>query len=262
MERGVKVEEVKEGCDALLYLDEKRKYLVKVEVGKVFHTHKGFIRLDEVLGKPYGSTLKSSTGAGFVVLKPTLYDYIYKLPRKTQVMYPKDAGFILVRAGIGPGCLVVEGGSGSGILTCVLANYVKPDGKVYSYEVRSDFLSLARKNVERCGLSSYVEFKCKDITKGIDEEGVDAVVLDLANPWDAVLGSWKALKGGGSFVSFSPTINQVEKTVEALKANKFLDVEAFELMLRPFKVKAGETRPVSTFIAHTGYIVFARKRLT
>ncbi|MEM2685399.1 MAG: tRNA (adenine-N1)-methyltransferase [Candidatus Nezhaarchaeales archaeon] len=255
------MEEVKEGCDALLYLDEKRKYLVKVEVGKVFHTHKGFIRLDEVLGKPYGSTIRSSTGVSFAVLKPTLYDYMYKLPRMTQIMYPKDAGFLLVRAGIGPGCIVVEGGSGSGILTCALANYVKPDGKVYSYEIREEFLSLARRNVERSGLSGYVEFKRKDITKGIDEEEVDAVVLDLANPWDAVPVAWKALKGSGSFTSFSPTINQVEKTVDALKANNFLDVETFELILRPLKVKAGETRPVSTFTVHTGYLVFARKGL-
>lgn len=251
---------INKGNDVLLYLDERRKFLVKVE-DRAFHTHKGFIDLSKLVGKPYGTVIKSSLEVPFVALKPIIYDYIHKLSRKTQVLYFKDVALIVLRLGIGPGSRVVEGGTGSGALASALAFYVRPHGKVYSYEVREDVLEVAKRNLARAGVLEYVELKHADLSRGIEEEDVDAVVLDLASPWEVVPHAYKALKGSGGFASFSPTINQVERTVKALREGGFVDVEVVECLLREIKVEEGATRPHSFMVAHTGYIVFARKAL-
>lgn len=248
-----------EGDDVLLYLDAKRRYLVKVTKGREFHTHRGFINLDDLVGKRSGERTVSSLGVEFVALKPTVVDYILKFPRLTQIMYPKDIGLLLMYTGIGPGSRVVEAGVGSGALTTVLAYHVKPSGRIYGYEVEERFLENARKNLMRAYVIEYVELKHKDITTGIDETDVDAVALDLATPWTIVSHAYAALKGGGVFASFSPTVNQVERTVEALNVEGFIDVETIECITRNLKVKSGETRPVTVMIGHTGYLIFARK---
>jgi len=253
-------EVIKRGDDVLLYLDERRKYLVKAE-DKVFHTHKGFVELSSIIGKPYGSVVQSSLSVPFVALKPTIYDYMYRLSRKTQVLYFKDVALIVLRLGLGPGARVVEGGTGSGALTSVLAFFVRPNGRVYSYEVRKDILEVARRNLAKARVLDYVELKHADLSRGIDEVGVDAVVLDLASPWEVIPHAYKALKGSGGFASFSPTINQVERTVAALRKHGFVDIEAVECLLRGFKVEEGATRPYSFMVTHTGYLVFARKAL-
>lgn len=248
-----------EGDDVILYLDHRRTYLVKVKAGREFHTHRGFIKLEDLIGKNFGDRIESSTGTSFIILKPSLRDFALKFPRLTQIMYPKDIGLILAYTGIGPGWRVVEGGVGSGVLTAFLANSVRPSGKVYGYEINERFLQNARKNLERTGLMDYVELKLKDIGEGIVERNVDLVVLDLATPWLFIENVWEALKPSGYFVSFSPTINQVEKTVEALREGNFIDIEAIECILRSFKVKMGETRPETIMVGHTGYLVFARR---
>ncbi len=253
-------EEIKQGDDVLLYLDERRRYLVKVE-DRSFHTHKGYVELRELIGRPYGVSVESNLKVSFIALKPTIYDYIAKLARRTQILYYKDIALIILRLGIGAGSRVVEGGTGSGALASALAFFVKPTGKVYSYEVRSDVLEVARKNLARVGLLDYVELKNKDLTEGIEEKEVDAVVLDLASPWDVVPHAYEALKGGGGLASFSPTINQVEKTVEALRREGFVDIEAIECLLRKLKVEVGATRPHTFMVGHTGYLVFARKSI-
>ena len=251
--------EVVEGGDVLLYLDARRKYLVKVKDGVDLHTHKGFIKLKELIGKRFGDRVKSSMGIEFIALKPTIKDYISKFTRMTQVLYPKDIALIIIYTGIGPGSKVVEGGVGSGAMTSVLAHYVRPNGKVYGYEIREEFLKNARRNIEKAGLINYVELKNKDVIKGIDESDVDAVVLDIPTPWLAAPQAYRCLKGGGMLASFSPTINQVEKAVEAFEGEGFIDIEALECLVRTFKVKSGETRPNTIMVGHTGYIVFARK---
>jgi len=253
-------EEIRRGDYVLLYLDERRKYLVKVE-DRLFHTHKGYVDLSKLVGRPYGCRVESSMGVPFIALRPTIYDFIDKVARKTQILYYKDIALIVLRLGIGPGSRVVEGGTGSGALASALAFFVRPDGKVYSYEVRGDVLEVARENLARAGVLEYVELKNKDMTKGIDERDVDAVVLDLASPWEVIPHAYEALKGGGRIASFSPTINQVERTVEALRREGFVDVEAVECLLRTFKVEPGATRPHTFMVAHTGYVVFARKAL-
>ncbi|MEM2320331.1 MAG: tRNA (adenine-N1)-methyltransferase [Candidatus Bathyarchaeia archaeon] len=252
---------IKEGDYVLLYLDDKRTYLVRAERGKVFHTHKGFVRVDDFIGREFGVRVKSSMGVEFIAFKPYIRDYIYKSSRGTQIIYPKDIALIILNGNIQPGGRIVEAGTGVGALTTALASYVRPDGKVYSYEVREGFLEIARKNLERAGVLEYVELKIKDITQGIDERNVDAVILDMAAPWLVVPHAYEALKGSGSFVSFSPTIDQVVKTVEELRAYGFAYIETIECLIRRMRVKKGKTRPETLMTGHTGYITFARKAL-
>lgn len=249
------------GDRVLLFLDKKRTYLVEVEKGKAFHTHRGFIQLDELIGREYGIRIKSSTGIEFVTFKPTLRDFIFKSLRRTQIVYPKDIALMVMFSGIGPGSRVVEAGTGTGALTTALAFYVRPSGCVYSYEIRDEFIETALRNLKRAGVSNYVELKKKDITGGIEEENLDAVVLDLATPWLVVPHAFNALKGSGTLVSFSPTIDQVVKMVEALKEQGFLDTETVECLVRSMQTEKGKTRPETLMTAHTGYITFARKAL-
>lgn len=250
---------VKLGDYVLLYLDKRRKYLVKVVSGKELHTHKGILKLDEILGKEYGDYVQTHLGVRFRILKPLLLDHIMKFRRGTQIIYPKDAALMVIMAGIGPGSRVIEAGTGTGALTALLAYFVRPDGIVYSYDISKKNLENAKKNLRTVGLDKWVVLKLGDVTKNIDERDVDAIFLDLPSPWLAVENSYKTLRHGGVFVSFSPTINQVEKTVEALKSQNFVDYEAVEVILRRYKVEKGGTRPETFMVGHTGYIVFARK---
>jgi len=253
--------EINEGDDILLYLNRKRTFLVKVEKGKSFHTHRGFTQLDQLIGKPYGTRITSNTGTEFVALKPALTDWIFKSQRKTQITYPKDVALIVMFSGIGPGSKVVEAGTGTGALTTALAHYVKPDGRVYSYEIRPEFTQAATRNLKRANVLDFVELKNKDVTQGIDETEADAVILDLATPWLVVPHAYSALKGSGTLVSFSPTIDQVIKTVEALEQSNFVDVQTVECLMRGMQTERGKVRPETLMTAHTGYITFAHKAL-
>jgi tRNA (adenine57-N1/adenine58-N1)-methyltransferase len=254
-------QKISEGDYVILYLDLRRTYMVKVEAEKTFHTHKGYIKLDELIGKEFSTTLQSSLGIEFTALKPALTDYIMKSSRKTQITYPKDAALIVMFSGISAGSHVVEAGTGTGALTTALAHYVKPEGKVYSYEIREEFQKAAEKNLRRAGLQEFVELKSKDVTTGIDERDVDAVVLDLATPWLVVPHAYEALKASGIIVSFSPTIDQVVRTTEALKEHSFICVETVECLMRGMQVERGKTRPQTLMTGHTGYITHARKAL-
>ena len=250
---------IKEGDHILLYYNRRKKFLVKVIADKKIHTHKGIVNCSDIIGKKYGEIIKTHVGEEFILSKPIFPDYLAKFKRATQVIHPKDLSLIVFLSGIGPGSIVVEAGTGSGFLTATLAYYVRPEGKVYSYEVRRDFLEVAKRNLKLCGLLDYVILKHKNIAEGIDEKNVDAVILDMPNPWDVVAHAKSALRHGGVFASFSPTINQVEKVVETLREENFMEITSLEVFLRKIKVKKGETRPETFMIAHTGYLVFARK---
>ena len=235
--------------------------MVRAEKGKSLHTHKGFVSYDSVIGKEYGTKITSNLGVEFVALRPSLKDFIFKTQRRTQIVYPKDVALIVMFSGIGPGSKVVEAGTGAGALTTALAHYVKPTGRVYSYEMREEFIKTALKNLEKASVGRLVEIENKDITQGIAETDVDAVILDLATPWLVVPRAYSALKGSGAIVSFSPTIDQIVKTVEALRESEFVDIETIETLLRGMQVERGKTRPETLMTAHTGYITFARKSL-
>jgi tRNA (adenine57-N1/adenine58-N1)-methyltransferase len=252
---------IAEGDDVLLYLDKKRTYMVRVEADKQFHTHKGFVELGDLIGRPFGSPVVSSLGVEFYALRPLIRDRILKTDRRTQVLYPKDIGYLLLQLDVGSGSRVVEAGTGSGALTMALANAVRPDGKVYTYEINPKFQKVAAGNIERAGLADYVELKEGDVMGGIDEEEVDAVVLDLATPWAVVPLAYEALVGGGIFASFSPTIEQVMKTVSAIREHPFIDVETIELILRNITVAENKTRPQTRMLGHSGYLTMARKVL-
>jgi tRNA (adenine57-N1/adenine58-N1)-methyltransferase len=255
-------EKICDGDNVLIYLDARRTYMIKMQAGQIFHTHKGYIKLDEVIGKEFGEPIKSSLGIYFTTLKPILTDYIMKSSRNTQIIYPKDAALIVIFSGIGPGSRVVESGTGTGSLTSALAHYVGPTGKVYTYELRSEFQKNAAKNLQRSKLIDHVEMKSGDVTvTGYDERDVDAVILDLAVPWLVVPHAYTALKPSGIIVSFSPTIDQVVRTTEALKENGFVFIETIECLMRTMQVERGKTRPNTMMTGHTGYITHARKIL-
>lgn len=255
---------IKIGDYVLIVYGDRGRWLVQVKEGETFHTNKGYVAFDSIIGKPYGSSVQSSQDRTFLIFTPTPADLLLKTVRKTQIIYPKDASFILICTGIGPGSRVVEAGAGSGGLTSVLAYYVRPNGKVYSYELREEFLKKARKTLSRAGLEYFVELKNQDIIEGIDEKNVDSIVLDLPTPWDVVPVARVALKAEGTFASLSPTISQVQNTVNSLKQHGFGDINTFELLLRPWKisVKKGTfeaTRPRTQMVGHSGFLTFARK---
>jgi tRNA (adenine57-N1/adenine58-N1)-methyltransferase len=253
------VKTIAEGDDVLLYLDRERTYQIRVKSGEQFHTHKGFILLNDLIGKPFGSTIASSLGVEFYALRPLIRDRVLKTDRRTQVLYPKDIGYILYQVGIGSGSTIVEAGTGSGALTISLANAVRPEGRVYTYEIDERSQGIAAGNIDRSNLRQYVEMKLGDITGGIEERNVDAVVLDMATPWHVVDHAWQALAGSGVFLSFSPTIEQVMKTVYAIEAKPFIEVETVELILRRITVAENKTRPETLMIGHSGYLTTARK---
>ncbi|MGE5123524.1 MAG: tRNA (adenine-N1)-methyltransferase, partial [Acidobacteriaceae bacterium] len=178
--------------------------------------------------------------------------------RNTQIMYPKDIGFILLNMDIGPGRCVVEAGTGSGSFTTALAFIVGPQGRVISYESRPEFQHLAHKNLDRLGLAEQVDFKLRDIMAGFDERNVDAVFLDLPNPQDYVVQARQALKPGGYLGSILPTTNQVSLFLAALRRENFAFIEVCEILLRYYKAVADRLRPTDRMVAHTGYLIFSR----
>ena len=187
-----------------------KHFILKLVKGGVFHTHRGILRHDELIGMPWGSQVFSHNGSPFFLLQPPIGDVLRELPRNTQIIYPKELGFILVNMGIGPGQHVVEAGTGSGALTCAFAYIIGSEGRVTSYEVRPDMQNMARRNLDRLGLLDRVELKLQSIEAGFDETGVDALFLDLPNPEDYIPQVRCALKSGGFFGSILPTANQVE----------------------------------------------------
>jgi tRNA (adenine57-N1/adenine58-N1)-methyltransferase len=236
-----------------------KSFILALQAGARFESHRGILQHDDLIGKPWGSQVFSHIGSPFFLLQPSLADLITELPRTTQILYPKDIGFILVTMGIGPGQTVMEAGTGSGSMTTALAFAVGREGRVISYEIKPDVQNLARKNLTRFGLDSRVDFKLRDIIQGFDETEVDAFFLDVPNPYDYTGQVRAALKPGGFLCCLIPTFNQVEKTLQALRQNKFAFVEVCELLLRYYKPEPARIRPTDRMVAHTGFLVFARR---
>jgi len=236
----------------------RKIFIFLLATGKEIHTHRGIVKHDDLIGKAWGSEVISHKGNPFFLLQPTLADVIAEIPRNTQIIYPKDIGFILVTMGIGSGTKVLEAGSGSGALTTALAWVVGPEGTVVSYEMRPDVKNLAQKNLNRVGLSSRVDFKLGDIAEGISVRGFDAVFLDIPNAYELISQVKQALKPGGHFGCIFPTINQVMRLLPALHANNFKVVDICEIMLRYYKSHQDRLRPTDRMVAHTGYLTFAR----
>lgn len=236
-------------------------FFVRLIEGGSLHTHRGIVYFDDLVGKPWGSQVFSHTGSSYFMLQPSLADILKETKRNTQILYPKDIGFILVTMGIGPGVQVVEAGTGSGALTTALAFAVGPQGRVISYEMRPEMQNLARKNLDKVGLLDRVTLKLGDVAEGFDERNVDALFLDLPNPYDYISQARQALKPGGHFGAIVPTTNQVSRLLVALFHNDFAFVDVAEIMLRYYKPVPERLRPTDRMVAHTGYLVFGRPML-
>ena len=244
----------------LLIGQDRKQFVVKLEPGKQLQTHRGCLNHDDLLGQPLGREVLSHLGYPFVVLQPSTSDLINQLKRTTQIMYPKDIGYTLLKLSVVPGDRIIEAGTGSGGLSVALARAVGPDGMVYSYEVRHDILNLARKNLEALGLADRVTFTLRDIAEGFDQTGVDALFLDVRRPWAYLVQVSAALKDSGFFGAILPTTNQVGNLVHVLEEQQtFGHIEVEEVLVRPYKAVPDRLRPMDRMVAHTGYLIFARK---
>ncbi len=246
----------------LIVLDGRRRWIRKVKQGSQFHCNKGFFSYDEIIGQPYGTTVITNKGVMVYIYRPTLADFIKHLNFKSQIIYPKDLGYILVNSGVHPGDMVIETGTGSGALTAILASYVKPNGHVFTYEIRESAYLTAQDNLKRLGLDKFVTFKMADSKKGFSEKDVDCVMIDLAEPWEVIPHAYNSLKASGMITVFVPTTNQLEKVFVSLKDNNFGDIKAIELIEREMQLKENAIRPKTwVYVGHTGYLMFARKRI-
>ena len=236
-----------------------KHFILTLKAGEEFQSHRGVLKHDDLIGKPWGSQVFSHSGAPFFLLQPSISDLLNELPRTTQILYPKDIGYILIQMSVAGGQTVLEAGTGSGSMTIALASAVGAEGRVVSYEQKQDVQNLARKNIERLGLAARVDFKLRDIQEGFDETDAEAFFLDVQNPFDYIAQIRAALKPGGFFGALLPTFNQVEKTLHALRKNKFAFIEVCELLLRYYKADPNRIRPTDRMVAHTGFLVFGRK---
>ncbi|MBN1886608.1 MAG: tRNA (adenine-N1)-methyltransferase [Thermoflexales bacterium] len=248
--------------DLALYVDlrDGKRRLVRLQAGGAFHTHRGLIRHDDCIGQPWGRLVRTQLDARYLVLEPSTAERLQYLKRNSQIMFPKDVGYLLLKLGVRPGRLIVEAGTGSGGMTLALALATAPLGRVVSYDVRPEMQAIAVKNLERnCLPPDLVAFKVRDIAEGLDETEADAFFLDVSQPWDYLAQVAASLRGGAFFATVLPTMNQVVKTVEGLEAGPYGMIEVEELLLRPYKPVSNRVRPADRMVAHTVYLIFARR---
>ena len=215
----------------------------------------GVIGHDDILASDYGKAVMTHTGHPFYILKPMLGEYTRKLKRKTQIIFPKEAGFILLYLDIFPGATVVECGTGSGSLTATLAHFVGDEGRVISYDRRGEFSKLAEENCKLWKVAHRVTFKVRDIAEGFDEREADAVFLDLPDPWNYLHHAVLALALGRRIGMILPTTNQVQHALAALKERHFADIQVIEIMHTDRQAHPHTSRPEDIIIGHTAYLL-------
>ena len=236
---------------------KERRYLVMMSSGALFHTHAGIVAHDDIIGNAEGRRVLGSTGRSFLVLRPTLSDVVVKMPRGAQVIYPKDLGAILMAADIGPGMRVLEAGVGSGALSMTV---LRAGASVIGYEVREDFAQRARDNVTSF-LGDDIDYtiEIRDVTQGIDETGLDRILLDMPEPWKVIPHAATALRPGGILTAYLPTINQTAQLRTALDAGSFGLQDTVEILRRTWHIEARSVRPDHRMVAHTGFLTTARR---
>ncbi len=252
---------IKQNSPVLFYFNHSKKWLMKISKKESLHTHIGVIKHSDAIGKEYGSRVMTNKDKYVYLLKPTMYDYVMKIQHGTQIVYPKDLGYIVARAGIGSGQKILEIGTGSGSLTSFVANIVKPRGHVYTFDVNENFMKIAEKNIKKAGVSKYVTQHNLDLktAKKMPLKDIDVALIDLGDPWTVIPKVRKMLIGSGSVFAICPTMNQLEKLTMALVENEFTDIESTEHILRTIEAREGKTRHSFQGIGHTTYLCFARK---
>lgn len=245
------------GSPVLLVLEDDRKFLIYLQPGRSFSTHKGAIQHDSLIGQAYGQIFKTSSESDILAVFPTWIDRMMKVQRRTNIMYPKDVGYLIAHLGIGPGDKVVELGSGSGAMTIALAHAVQPGGKIYTYDRREEHLRQAADNCERAGVpSSLVEFRLRGVGEALPGD-VSAVTCDIPEPWDEVSAARECLVGSGRFASATPTFNQAERLASCLIGEKFAMVQTIEILVREILARPGRTRPGHRMVGHTQLLTTA-----
>jgi tRNA (adenine57-N1/adenine58-N1)-methyltransferase catalytic subunit len=252
--------------DQVLLMDERgRRHLFLLRKGETFHSDRGFLPHDAILGRPDGTWVRTSRGTRYLALRPTLAEYVLDMPRGAQVIYPKDLAIVMFWADIFPGARVLEAGMGSGALTLALLRAVGPEGKVVSYEQREDFARRALANIHmRLGAVTNLAVRLQPVAEGLaDEEPVDRAVFDLPEPWHLVEPVSRVLRTGGIFLSYVPTIIQAQQVSGALSHHPgYALVETFETLFRPWNIDGLSVRPFHRMVAHTGFITVARRCVT
>jgi len=248
----------KEGGDVLLVSPKGKKRVVKIQ-GDRIHTHKGYIQVGDIVGNQPGIVVRTHTGEEVLALKPLVVDYIPKLARRTQVMYPKDLGYMVLSLGISPGFKVLDAGTGSGAAAMIMASLVKPTGRVFSYDVNEESITVARRNLERVGLLEYVELVHGDVKTTVFKEFFDAALMDLPDPWEALGNVSGFLKPSARVCLVLPTMNQLEKAYSAMADSSIVHLETVEIFLRRIRPYQGKVSPESLMTGHTAYLMLGVK---
>ena len=235
--------------------------LIRLRAGGRVHGHKGYLEHDRLIGEHEGLLVRTQSGAVFTAVRPRLSEYALEMPRSTAIVYPKDVGIILVWADIYPGASVLEAGLGSGSLTLALLRAVGSGGRVIVYEARGEFIRPALENIHGFGEPPpNLLIRERDIYEGVEDSDLDRLVLDLPEPWRVVPHALTALRLGGIAAFYSPSIIQVQRTVEALEqSGGFGQLETLEVIYRPWQVKGQAIRPVQQMVSHTAFLTFARR---
>ena len=251
--------------ERVLLLDQRgRRYLVRLRAGETWHSHGGGVPHDLLIGSQEGLVVRSATGMEFRVFRPRMADFVLKMPRGAQVVYPKDVGAILVEADVFPGARVLEAGTGSGALTMALCRATGPEGRVVSYELRVEFQAKAAQNIEAYlgKLPPWLELRDGDVREvATTGETFDRAVLDLPDPWE-ILGSLSAvLPPGGIVCGYLPTTIQIQQLVLAFEQHRYEHLETFEILHRSWHVTTRSVRPDHRMVGHTGFITIGRRAL-
>ncbi|MDQ2685440.1 MAG: methyltransferase domain-containing protein [Thermoproteota archaeon] len=250
---------IEEGSLVLYFYNSDKKWLIRVEKEKKLHTHIGIVDVSASIGLEYGSSIITNKDKRVFLLPPNTYDFVMKSQRTTQIVYPKDYGYIAARTGLKNGSQVLEIGTGSAALSTFLASIVKPNGHVHTFDVNEDFMSIAKKNLEKSGMNLYVtQHKYEpDIISQLHD--IDLVIIDLGDPWNYLDIVHPVMKSGASIACICPTMNQLEMLSSHFFRGGFIDSDCVETFIRKIEAREGKTRPSMRMIGHTTYLGFARK---